>query len=74
MWRFLRHPNVLSLIGASISETQFAMASEWMPNGNINQFIKAHPEVNRLGLVRVLFVTFFSLVLRAENSLAGGCR
>ena len=73
MWRFLRHPNILSLIGASISETQFAMASEWMPNGNINQFIKAHPEVNRLGLVRVLLWPF-SLVLRAENSLAGGCR
>ena len=72
MWRFLRHPNILSLIGASISQTQFAMASEWMPNGNINQFIKAHPEVNRLGLVRVLLWPF-PLVLTAENSLAGGC-
>jgi len=29
----------------------FAMASEWMENGNINEFIKEHPEVNRFDLV-----------------------
>ena len=29
----------------------FAMASEWMVNGNINEFIKAHRDVNRLELV-----------------------
>ena len=51
MWRFLRHPNVLPLIGAVISETQFAMISDWMTNGNINEFTKAHPEADRLRLV-----------------------
>jgi len=29
----------------------FAMASEWMVNGNINEFIKAHRDVNRFELV-----------------------
>ena len=29
----------------------FAMASEWMRNGNINEFIKAHPGANRFELV-----------------------
>ncbi|KAF9786165.1 kinase-like domain-containing protein [Thelephora terrestris] len=47
MWRFLQHPNILPLIGTSMSENRFAMVSEWMPNGNINQFTKSHPEVNR---------------------------
>ena len=51
-WSFLRHPNILPLIGVSMSENRFAMVSEWMPNGNINKFVKAHPEVNRFRLVR----------------------
>jgi len=51
MWKALHHPNVLSLIGVTMTETQFAMISEWMVNGNINEFSKAHPDVNRLVLV-----------------------
>ena len=56
MWRFLRHPNVLPLLGVSMSENRFAMISEWMSNGNINQFVEAHPKVNRFKLVRSPFV------------------
>jgi len=29
----------------------FAMASEWMDNGNINEFIKVHQDANRFELV-----------------------
>lgn len=29
----------------------FAMASEWMANGNIVEFIKAHRDANRFELV-----------------------
>jgi hypothetical protein len=50
-WKTLRHPNILPLIGVMMSETQFAMISDWMVNGNINDFVKAHPDVNRLELV-----------------------
>jgi hypothetical protein len=50
-WKALRHPNVLPLIGVMMSETQFATISDWMVNGNINDFVKAHPDVNRLELV-----------------------
>jgi len=38
-----------------MSEAQFAMVSEWMPNGDINQFANAHPDVNRLELVSFRF-------------------
>jgi len=50
-WRTLQHPNVLSLIGVTMSETQFAMISDWMANGSINSFVKAHPDANQLELV-----------------------
>ena len=30
---------------------QFAMVSEWMTNGNINQYVTAHPHKNRFELV-----------------------
>ena len=34
-----------------MSETRFAMISDWMANGNINSFVKTHPNANRLELV-----------------------
>ena len=51
MWKALRHPNVLPLMGVIMSETQFEMVSEWMPNSNINQFVKARQDANRFELV-----------------------
>jgi serine/threonine protein kinase len=52
VWKHLRHPNVLPLIGVTVSERRFAMVSEWMENGNINEFVgKEH--VNRTELVHV---------------------
>jgi len=51
MWSALRHPNVLPLLGATMTGVQFAMVSEWMVNGNISEFVKAHPGADRLRLV-----------------------
>ena len=34
-----------------MTENEFAMVSEWMPNGNINEFVAARQDVNRFGLV-----------------------
>ena len=50
-WKYLRHANVLELVGVIMAESQFAMVSEWMMNGNINEFIEANPDANRFGLV-----------------------
>ena len=61
-WKFLRHPNVLPLIGVTMTESHFAMTSEWMVNGNINDFIKAHPNADRLGLVGSPFETLSPLL------------
>ena len=54
-WKALQHPNVLPLLGVMMTETEFSMVSEWMPNGNINQFVSAHQDANRFGLVRSPF-------------------
>ena len=50
-WKTLQHPNVLPLIGVTMTDTQFTMVSDWMVNGNINSFVKTYPDVNRLELV-----------------------
>ena len=51
MWKALRHPNVLPLLGVTMSKNHFAMASEWMDNRNVNEFIKVHRDANRFELV-----------------------
>ena len=50
-WKTLNHPNVLPLLGVKMEDHQFIMVSEWMENGDINEFIKAHEDVNRFELV-----------------------
>ena len=37
-----------------MSESQFAMVSKWMPNGNINEFLTVRQDVNRFELVSSL--------------------
>ena len=50
-WGALRHPNVLQLRGVMTNKNYFAMVSEWMENGDITEFAKAHSDVNPFGLV-----------------------
>ena len=58
-WNVLRHPNVLPLLGVTMTEDprRFVMVSEWNENGNINAFVKANPSANRLKLVRFCSVS-----------------
>ena len=35
-----------------MTEDQLGMVSEWIPNGNIMEFVRANPNADRLGLVR----------------------
>ncbi|KAF9790531.1 kinase-like domain-containing protein [Thelephora terrestris] len=46
-WKHLQHPNILPLLGVTISEHRFAMVSEWMDNGNIMQYIEKDQHANR---------------------------
>ena len=58
-WKSLKHPNVLPLVGVTMTESMFAMVSEWMVNGNVNQFVGTHPNADRLGLVGFPFGSAF---------------
>ena len=73
MWKFLQHPNVLPLIGVSMSKTQFAMVSRWMANGTVDEYVKAHSRVDRLRLVGPP-VLGLSPLLTAGGHLARRCR
>ena len=53
IWRRLSHPNVLPVLGICPKLFPLCIISEWMINGNILDFTSAHPEVNRLRLVRL---------------------
>ena len=75
-WKALRHPNVLPLLGVIMTETEFAMVSEWMFNGNISQFVMAHQDANRFELVGSPFerLQFSPVVDDYVVPIVGGCR
>ena len=54
-WNALRHPNVLPLLGVTMTEYphRFVMVSGWMKDGNIVQFLQ-RADADRLELVRLL--------------------
>ena len=71
-WNALRHPNVLPLLGVTMTESRFVMVSGWMDNGNINEFVKTDPNADRLGLVRSLFGPYPRLPLTTTRTLQLG--
>ena len=34
-----------------MTKTKFAMISDWMDNGNLNEFVEANPDADRFKLV-----------------------
>jgi len=44
---------MLPLLGVTMNKDKFVMVLVWMVNGNINEFIGAHGDANRFGLVRL---------------------
>jgi serine/threonine protein kinase len=53
-WRQLSHPNVLPFYGVfhlNNNRSRVCLVSPWMENGNIIQFLKKNPEVDRIPLV-----------------------
>ena len=50
-WKWLRHENILPFVGVSLKPPLFSIISERMENGNVMNFIKTHPNYNRLRLV-----------------------
>ena len=51
VWKGLRHPNILPVLGVTMDGYRLVMVSEWLECENINEFVKEHPDKNRLELV-----------------------
>ncbi|KAF9643680.1 kinase-like protein, partial [Thelephora ganbajun] len=52
MWKHLEHPNIVPLLGVTITPLQ--LISTWMPGGNLPEYIKTHPDADQLQFVGVL--------------------
>jgi hypothetical protein len=64
-WKSLSHVNVVPFLGAADFPRPFSLVSHWMVNGNIIQFLKAHPTANPIFFVRAA-VSPFRGVLEAK--------
>ena len=66
MWKHLRHPNILSLLGVTITP-KFQLISNWMSGGDLPGYIEKNPDGDRLKLVGVPRAVF---ILRLPPFLA----
>ena len=54
MCKRLTHPNIVPLLG--ITPDPLQLISEWMPGGDLTDYIKKHSGADRVGLVGTLLV------------------
>ena len=71
MWKYLTHPNILPLLGVTI--TPFQLISNWMSGGDLLRYIEKNPNVGRLKLVGVppVVITLHLLSLLAVRRCQG---
>lgn len=48
----LSHANIVPFLGISEAPAPLSMIYEWMPNGNVRDYVAKNPEISRLQLVR----------------------
>jgi len=52
VWARLRHPHILPLVGiCTLTDDMTYMISPWMHHGDIQSYLKRHPDVDRLSLL-----------------------
>ena len=56
MWKHLAHPNIVPFFG--ITPTPLQLVSEWIPNGDLTEYIKNHSGADRLSLVGIPSIVF----------------
>jgi len=61
MWKHLKHPNIVPLLG--VTTDPFQLISEWVSNGDLPGYIRTSPGADRLGLVSVLTAVFIPCLL-----------
>jgi len=56
VWKHLTHPNIVPLFG--ITPVPLQLVSEWIPGGDLSEYIKNYPGADRLGLVGASPIVF----------------
>ena len=67
MWKRLEHQNIVPLLG--ITSYPLQLISEWMSGGDLTEYIRKHPEADRLGLVVIPPVVFDPTLTPATSCL-----
>ena len=49
MWKKLRHQNIVPFLG--VMQNPLQLVSEWMPNGDLTEYLSKNPGTNRIALV-----------------------
>ena len=65
MWKRLEHRNIVPLVG--VIPTPLQLVSEWMPRGNLVEYIEKYPGADRLSLAGTP-ATVFDLALTSATS------
>ena len=60
MWKRVSHPSIVPFLGVSEAPAPISMVSEWMPNGNVRDYVGKNPGASRLQLVCQLEVALDS--------------
>ena len=56
MWKHLNHPNIVPFNGVTFDPLQ--LVSEWMPGGELREYIKNNPQTSLINLVSPPLHTF----------------
>ncbi|KAE9387519.1 kinase-like protein, partial [Gymnopus androsaceus JB14] len=52
VWSQLKHPNVLPFLGTNVElfPESYCLTLPWCSNGNVMDYLRTHPEVNKMGI------------------------
>ena len=59
MWKRLDHPNIVAFKGITLNPLQ--LVSEWMPGGELRNYIKQNPDTIRINLVGSFLLLLHSI-------------
>ena len=56
-WKHMTHPNIVPLLGVTLDPPQ--LISDWMPGGDLTEYIAGHPGADRIGLVSDFYASLY---------------
>ena len=67
IWKRLEHRNIVPLLGITTSPLQ--VISEWMPGGDLTEYIEKYPGEDRLSLASTPAIVFYPTLTSATSYL-----